>query len=446
MDNNRVTRTFGVCREHGQNPYSGIMSFQHFRGEKLYSDIIVKPENNYCETENVECYPVPDDVPQNGREEGYYPDNTVAYIRVLWKEFEPRRGEYNYSFIQDILDDTKAHSQTLIFRLLPHSTRASDDVPDWLKEMIPCPERPDGERVKDSPTDPLFIELFCQAVRKLGERFDKDPYFDAIDISLPGSWGEGHELEKYPEEDILKMIDTYIESFPNTQLMGQCHRTDFLYYIRKKGANIGWRGDGLGNPPHTHEKYPTHIPKIADFWKDAPVSFEAYWWLGEWKRKGWDIDEVIEKTLEWHISSFNPKSIPIPYEWQEKVEYWLSKMGYHYAIDSFTAPGKACKGEELHCTLCVDNIGVAPSYHTIPLFCRLKNEQDEYVFETTVNICDWMPGKHTEELHISLPETLKAGKYDIAIGIYNDVAKTVYFATDAPFDGRFYTVGQVEVQ
>ena len=83
---NKVTRTFGVCREHGQNPYSGIMSFQHFRGEKLYSDIVVKPENNFCETENVECYPIPNDVPQNGREEGYYPDNTVAYIRVLWKE------------------------------------------------------------------------------------------------------------------------------------------------------------------------------------------------------------------------------------------------------------------------------------------------------------------------------------------------------------------------
>ena len=63
------------------------MSYQHFRGEKLYSDIVVKPENKYNETERVECYPVSHDAEENSREEGWYPDSTVVYIRVLWKEF-----------------------------------------------------------------------------------------------------------------------------------------------------------------------------------------------------------------------------------------------------------------------------------------------------------------------------------------------------------------------
>ena len=89
--------------EEGQNPYIGFMSFHHFRGEKLYSDIVVKPENKLTETERVECYPVSPDAEENGREEGWYPDNTVVYIRVLWKEFEPEQGVYNYDFIQNIL-------------------------------------------------------------------------------------------------------------------------------------------------------------------------------------------------------------------------------------------------------------------------------------------------------------------------------------------------------
>jgi len=38
------------------------------------------------------------------------------------------------------------------------------------------------------------------------------------------------------------------------------------------------------------------------------------------------IDDIIEKTLAWHISTFNTKSIPIQYELQEKMEYWLSRM------------------------------------------------------------------------------------------------------------------------
>ena len=96
----------------------------------------------------------------NGWDEGFYPETRIAYIRVLWKEFEKESGVYDYAFIEDILKKAKEKKHSLVFRLLPHSTRASDDVPEWLKTMIPCPERPDGMRVKDSPTDPMFLKLF----------------------------------------------------------------------------------------------------------------------------------------------------------------------------------------------------------------------------------------------------------------------------------------------
>ena len=188
------TNYFTYKREEKQNPNVGFMSFQHFEGEEIYSDCVVRPENKMCETEHYECYPVPKYVEQNGRSEGYYPDTTVAYIRVLWKEWEPERGKYNYKFIEDIINKAKEHNQTLIFRLMPHSTRACDDVPGWLKKLIECPERPDGMRVKDSPTDPLFIELFGEAIKKLGERFDSNPTFDTMDISLPGHGERGITL------------------------------------------------------------------------------------------------------------------------------------------------------------------------------------------------------------------------------------------------------------
>ena len=106
----------------------------------------------------------------------------------------------------------------------------------------------------------------------------------------------------------------------------------------KKYTNVGWRGDGLGDPNHTVNIYPPYIEQMGKQWQFAPVSFASYWWLGEWKRKGWDIDSVIEKTSQWHISSFNPKSMPIPPEWKEKCEYWISQMGYHYTIDSASFP------------------------------------------------------------------------------------------------------------
>jgi hypothetical protein len=437
--------TFGYKPEEGLNPNVGLMSFQHFNGEELYSDIVVHPKNNFCETENVECYPIPDDVPQNGREEGYHPDSSVVYIRALWKEFEPERGVYNYKFIEDILEKARAHKQLLLFRLIAHSTRASDDVPEWLKEIMDCPERPEGKRVKASPTDPRFLEYFGQAIRKIGERFDDDPYFDAIDISLPGSWGEGYKLELYPDEDIRKLIDTYTDVFKKTQLIGQLARPEMVKYA-SKNMPAGWRGDGLGHPPHTKEIYPPRIAMLEDRWKIAPVSFEAYWWLGEWKRQGWEIDEIIEKTLEWHISSFNAKSIPIPYEWKEKVEYWISKMGYHFMIDYFRFPSAASKGDELIFELGIENCGVAPIYKNLPLRIRLKNDKHSYEFSTDIDIKKWLPGKHENAININLPQEIEAGKYEIEIGIFDNVIPPIYFCTDAKRNDEYYAVGCINIE
>nr|MBQ4319263.1 DUF4832 domain-containing protein [Clostridia bacterium] len=363
--------TYSYRVEEALNPYIGFMSFQHFRGEKLYSDIVVTPEAKMTETERVECYPVSADAGENGREEGYYPDTTIVYIRILWKEFEPVQGQFNYKFVEDIINDARSHGQTLIFRLMAHSTRACDDVPEWLKSLVDCPERPPLMRVKDSPTDPLFIDLFLNMVKKFGERFDSDITLDAMDISLPGAWGEGHKLELYPDGTYEKIIDAYLDVFKETQLITQVARPDLVEYAKNKGVIVGWRGDGMGNPKHIETIYPPRVEKMGDNWKIAPVSFESYWWLGEWQRQGWDVDMIIQTTLDWHLSSFNAKSIPVPFEWKDKVDAWVNKMGYHFAIDSFEYPDLAAAGDTLMMKLTVDNVGVAPIYKKLPLMFRL---------------------------------------------------------------------------
>ncbi len=442
--NSTRTNRFEYRVEEGQNHFTGFMSFQHFRGERMYSDIVVKPENKMTETETVECYPISPDALDNGREEGWYPDTTLVYIRVLWKEFERERGVYNYDFIEDILNKAKEHKQALVFRLIAHSTRAEDDLPEWLKELIPCPERPPMQRVKDSPTHPLFMELFLKAVEAMGKRFDSDPFFYAMDISLPGAWGEGHKLELYPRDLFKTIVDTYSRAFPTTQLFTQVFRPELVEYA-KKYTNVGWRGDGYGEPYHLMEYYPPNVEKMGDNWKIAPVSFEAYWWLGEWKRQGWDIDYIIEKSLEWHISSFNPKSMPIPYEWKDKCEYWISRMGYHYEIEEFSFPEKAGVGDSVQTELCVKNVGVAPCYIAQPFVVRLAGDTKTYEFVQNVDITKWLPGEHKETLLLDLCNVI-AGKYKIEIGIISPYGDVVYLATNACRDGAFYEVGEIEIK
>lgn len=426
------------------NPYIGFTSFQHFRGEKLYSDCITgRAGVASTETENYECYPVPEGVEENGREQGYYPDNTVAYIRILWKEFEPKQGEYNYAIIEDILAKAKEKGQTVMFRLMPHSTCERDDVPNWLKEMMECPARPAGMRVKDSPTDPRYLKLFGQAIEKLGERFDRDETLDCVDVSLGGAWGEGSQA--FPKEDMQALMDIYVRVFPNTKLFGQLSNTEMLYYIGEKRP-IGWRADGTGSPKHMNEIFPPRIEKLPpNHWKTAPVSFESYWWISEWYRQGWDIDDIIEKTLSWHVSTFNTKSFPIQYELQDKIEYWLTKMGYRFYLSEISYPEKARSGEEIEVAFVLENKGVAPIYNRLPFKFLLKNEDQTFEFETDIDVCKWLPGENRERVKIALPTDMPQGSYQLCCMIGGGKYPVVKLATDTRSDGETFYLVDMEI-
>ncbi len=435
------TKKFNYKTEQFQNPYIGFTSFQHFRGEKLYSDCITGKDGIAgCETENYECYPVPEGIEENGREQGYYPDTTVAYIRILWKEFEPKQGEYNYKIIQDVLDKAKEKGQTVMFRLMPHSTCERDDVPDWLKTLIPCPARPEGMRVKASPTDPLYLELFSRAIVKIGERFDTNETLDCIDISLGGAWGEG--AQEFSEEEEKNLMDIYINSFPNTKLIGQCGNPKMLNYVATK-RTIGWRSDGTGNPRHTHIWFPGYYPNIKnEHWKTAPISFESYWWISEWYRQGWDIDEVINFTLSHHISTFNNKSFPIQYELKDKIDNWVAKMGYHYTIKEVEYDEKAIN--KLNINLEIENVGVAPIYNRIPFVIKLRNNSFEKEFITDIDIRKWMPGKISEQIDLDV-QGLPQGKYELLIGIHNNNGVKICFATDAKQDNAYAIIDSITI-
>ena len=443
-DHNTIIR-FSPMEKAQSNPYIGFTSYQRFRGEPLYSDIVVRPENHGTETERVECYPVSPDEEQNGDLQGFYPDTQVAYIRLLWKEFEPQRKQYQYALIEDVLRRAKEKGQTVMLRLMPHSTRARDDVPDWLKELIPCPERPEGMRVKDSPRDPVYLRYFGEAIEALAKRFDSDPTLDVMDISLTGSWGEGHKVSQYPKSALKQLVDVYTRNFHNTHLIGQTAAPRLVSYACKSKP-CGWRGDGVGEPKHMNVIYPKAakaMPRNA--WKHAPVSFESYWWLGEWDRQGWDLNKIIEKTLSWHISTFNAKSLPIPEKYREQIERWESKMGYHFVLCEASYPSKAKGGERLRFSLKVNNRGVAPIYTRIPLRVRLRGEGEEYLFTTKVDSGKWLPGEHKVAFQITLPARMKAGRYEAAITLSGENTPVVRWETQGDWDGAFFSIGRIEV-
>ena len=238
-------------------------------------------------------------------------------------------------------------------------------------------------------------------------------------------------------------MDLYVEVFPNTKLLGQMANNKMLHYIGAKRP-IGWRADGTGSPKHMNEIFP---PRVAEqkieFWKTAPISFESYWWISEWKRQGWDLDFIISKTLEWHISSFNTKSFPIPYDWQDKIENWIKKMGYRLAITSWTAEDQV--SDKYNVTFDIQNLGVAPMYNKLPFKVLFKNGDKVFEKVTDINVCKWLPGNYTENLEIDL-SGIPAGEYQVEVLIGGGEYPVVKMAIDAKKDGDAYVMSNVTIR
>ena len=122
------------------------------------------------------------------------------------------------------------------------------------------------------------------------------------------------------------------------------------------------------------------------------------------------------------------------------IEYMLGNEN----ADSFFYSEDITKGNKTELVLEVENIGVAPAYHKIPLYIKLKGEK-EYDFKTDIDICKWMPGKHREEIIIDIPENIEIGSYSIEISIYDDIVKNVYFATDAEYQDGWYKLADINI-
>lgn len=419
------------------NPFIGFVEFNHFGNGKLFSDEASGPEK--------ESYPIAASVPQIDRAQNYHPDSTVVYIRILWKNFEKAKDVYDYAFIESILAEVKRHGQSLMLRLMPHTTKRNEDIPEYLKEEIEYPARPDNQRVKESPTDPKFIDRFCKAVYALGERFDGRDELYAVDISLTGAWGEGHMYETYPESDVKKLMDTYLAAFQKTPLLGQICSPELNLYANSVRP-IGYRADGFGDGFHMLKYFPEPIYLMRDFWKKSPISFEAYWYISEWDRQGWDIDYMIEQSLKWHVSTFNNKSSTIPLKWKSKVEAWLKKMGYRFSLRNIRYPSEASAGDTLQISTWIENTGVAPIYKRIPLKFMFKNSERAVTVETDADIREWMPGDSIERLSVKLPSEVTEGEYDIFVGITDGNGLDVKFATAAEKDGAFLKVGRITIK
>ena len=111
-----------------------------------------------------------------------------------------------------------------------------------------------------------------------------------------------------------------------------------------------------------------------------------------WKKKGYDVQYIIDQAVKWHASSFNAKSSAVPPEWQMQVNGWLNRMGYRFVLRRFSYPSAIEANGKLSFTSWWENKGNAPAYRDYRMALRLKRRDASAILLTDSNIRSWLPG------------------------------------------------------
>ncbi len=426
------------------NPGIGFMTFQRFNGDDLNKG-----------KSWTEGFPIDYQKFDGNLENKNHPATSLAYFRIYWKYVEPEQDKYRWDLFDKALEIAKERGQSLLLRIAPYGTGDDRDVPDWYRKMVGAKNDWPDKKWQVDPEDPRYVEHFGGLIRDFGQRYDGHPNLESVDVSIVGAWGEGAGSDKLSPETRRALVDAYLNAFKKTSLiMLLSDAKTNRYGISKR--DVGWRVDCLGDMGgfsatwnHMEDYYPQAIINFGmrDAWKKAPVSLEVCWVLQHWKDEGWDIDNIIDESLKWHISSFNAKSSPVPSEWKEPVDRWLKRMGYRFVLRKFTYPSFVKAGEELTFTSWWDNKGVAPCYKPYPLAFRIKDKTRQWIIYSDADIRTWLPGDNLYDDAVKVPSGILEGEYNLEIALldlYSEQPK-IQLAIEGKQEDGWYPLGCIRV-
>ena len=438
------------------NPGIGFMTFQRFNGDDLNEGMGW-----------TEGFPINYQDFDGNLENKDHPMTSIAYFRVYWRFVEPEMGNYMWPKIDSALITAHERNQTLILRIAPYGTNKKTDVPDWYRDLVGDENnwktRTPIKKWAVNPENPLYAKHYGSFIKALGMRYDGHPDLESIDLSIVGAWGEGAGSSLLEKGTMEKLVNSYTDNFKKTPLIMLLTDEKTNKYGLSQ-TNVGWRIDCLGDLgfwakeqngwTHMYNYYPQGIINFGmkDAWKKAPVSLEICGTFLRWKDKeGYnreDVKYIFDQSLNWHISSFNAKSSPVPEEWEDLVNDWLKKMGYRFVLRNFSYPEFISPNEKLSFTSWWENKGVAPCYKKFLLAIRLKNDHGTKIFLTDANINDWLPGDNIFDDAIFLPADLPTGDYDIQIGIIDPQSHKpkVKLAIEGRDADGWYTLGEIKIK
>ena len=371
--------------------------------------------------------------PLKGWSSGWWDDHdyaTVGFQYIKWKDFEPSNGEYNFNYVEDVIDRPGSRGRHLILRLYTDwhgEDEFSDAGPNWLYSELGIKRlRSDNGRYITDFNNEKFIVQAKEAINALAIHYDLDPRIYAFQIGIIGYWGEWHTYgysEDYQLSNNLKheLLNSFKDNFKISKIMGRYPWKEPL----SSDGGIGFHNDFFGPVDHSYE-FDNAVSK-GNKWLDGPIGGEYPPQIPENEFNllyNSDIGESIIK--KGHYSTMKVANVcEIESQFCESFMKLHRLMGYNFQIEKSKFPEIIMSNEELSIELEINNIGVAPIYYDWDVeFSILSNKNEVLkIFETDYIISTILPGD-SFTLEIKNSNTnLELGTYKLGIRIVQPGAK-----------------------
>lgn len=351
----------------------------------------------------------------------------VAYYRLDWSTLNPEEGVYKFDeFFGPIFDFwVNQHHKRVAFRVMCQNmhSRSKYVTPKWVFDKgVPSVEHVGlYTPLQIDPVfwDPLYLDIHCEFIRKLGEYLDGREGLEFVDIGSIGEWGEMHLARWTPQQlretgfthtryvdAYRRVIDAFHDAFPRTPVFLNVGGQDNLTindYAAIRGMHF--RQDGLS---------PSGASYDVGGWLYGPYSrrgvmcnFEFHSSLDEMKRKNWDLKATLEKGLSAPISYLNTNLgnyYTLPQEARDLLTDAARRIGYRFVITKVvTNPQVRLDGQRpgrliIHSTW--RNDGVAPCYHSHAVRWAVLGPTGAVVAEETtyppIPTTRWWPGEEQQ--------------------------------------------------
>ena len=300
----------------------------------------------------------------------------LEYSYFTYSKVVAEKGEYNWSSLDQLLDQVAGHGHQAIIRFHDTYVGAKTGVPKYITELAGYEMTKAKSEGKDTEfpdwSHPELRRFAMEFFDRFSARYDRDPRIAFVQVGF-GLWSEYHIYDgpmtlgkTFPSKEFQSEFMTHLsKTLIQTPWMisvdaADDSRTPFAGNANLLKIPFGLFDDSFNHKAHKKENEPNWVELGLDRWQRAPAGgeFSFFQKVDQTKALAENGPHGIsfeKQAAKFHVSFIIGDGQP-KIQSADRIRSASKACGYRFRINAFESGDKRSRVE-------IENVGVAPIYY-----------------------------------------------------------------------------------